>query len=605
MRNPTDRSFNQLLNATTADEIIPTMTQCCWEADGSEGESPHLTTSKLWYALPSELDYCANIRGALDREWERWQSMAYSYLFDCFRAIGLDVQAIPIEQWDIMGDMERNQAVYFVWENNALLFSETPDWIKEILSIDNFTRAADITAEAKRAFTDKYTETQRQCAHFDQLYIDLSSLIHYVTQHFTRRIPEHIPEHMRPTTDEERKEVYLLLMNEKLERIHSFWKFCYEKKNFLSHPFVPFIKAWLQQQSPTMEIERRKKQIAPAFLKEARITTRSRLPTGFLHTQGNASAQFQLPFFDSEETETEDDIVVHALPLEIHAGKGGGRGAPLDERIFVNALLARPYGKPEPYNAVRIEPTLRDYVNWLYPNGWNRTNQLPLLRQALYNVHNKRITYDRRDWNVVQVEALPNENTKLDDVLPLIIRYPDGVQGNGPMIDVASLRQDGLISAPRWRGRIRLPYLWDTAKQRNGGYAIYITIPKVKRNDQGYLLDTKGNIILTGEPYKTRKGEWAVKEGNLPQTDWYHPYAIRIGNERNPQCDKIPVLTDKQVVALFFDDRNVDDSTFWERLHDAKRAAMDLEATGAIVIERGEIDRKKGIKGWRIIPVFH
>ena len=249
MRNPTDRSFNQLLNATTADEIIPAIAQCCWEVRGNEGKPPHLTTSKLWYALPSELDYFANIQCALDREWERWQSMAYSHLFECFRAIGLDVQAIPIEQWNIMGNMERNQAVYFVWENNALLFSETPDWIKEILSIDNFTRAADITAEAKRAFTDKYTEPQRQCAHFDQLYIDLSSLIHYVTQHFTRRIPEHIPEHMRPTTDEERKEVYLLMMNEKLKRIHSFWKFCYEKNDSLSHPFTPFIRAWLTEQT--------------------------------------------------------------------------------------------------------------------------------------------------------------------------------------------------------------------------------------------------------------------------------------------------------------------------------------------------------------------
>ena len=249
MRNPTNHSFNQLLNATTADEIIPALIQCRWEAAGNEGKSPHLTTSKLWYALPSELDYFANIRGALDGEWERWQSMAYSYLFQCFRAIGLDVQAIPIEQWHIMSDIERNQAVYFVWENDALLFSETPDWIKEILSRDSFTRVADITAEVKRVFTDKYTETQRQCAHFEQLYINLSSLIHYVTQHFTRRIPEHIPEHMRPTTDEERKEVYLLLMNEKLERIHSFWKFCYKKKNSLSHPLVPFIRAWLTEQT--------------------------------------------------------------------------------------------------------------------------------------------------------------------------------------------------------------------------------------------------------------------------------------------------------------------------------------------------------------------
>ena len=599
MRTATSRSFNQLLNATTAEEIIRSLIQCCWEAAGNEGEPPHLTISELWYALPSELAYDSTIRDTFDRNFDRWQSTAYSSLFDCFRAIGLDVQSILIEQWDIMSDVERSQAVYFVWDNEVLRFSETPDWIGEILSIDSFTRSSDINDAVKKVFSNKYTENQKQCANFHRLYIDLSSLIHYVTQHYTTRISKRIPKHVQTPTDEDRKEIYLRIMNEKLERIHSFWQFCSHIDESLSHPLVPLIKVWLQQLSKTVPMERRKKQIAQDFLKNAHLTTRSRLPTGFLHTQGNTSEQ--LPLFE----EIEDDIVVHALPIEIHDGEGGGRGAPLDERIFFNALLARPYGTPEPFNAVKIEPTLRDYIDWLYPNGWNRTNQLPLLQTALHKVHNKRISYDRRDWNVVQVLAMPNENTKLDDVLPLIIRYPDGVQGNGPMIDVISLRLDGLVSAPRWRGRLRLPYLWDTAKQRNGGHGIYTTIPTVKRNDQDYLLDAKGNLILTGKPYKTRRGAWAVREGNLPQKDWYHPYAVRIGEERNPQSEKIPVLTDKQLVTLFFDDSNVVDSTFWKRCHDAKRAAMDLEATGAIVIERDAIDRKKGIKGWRIIPVFH
>ena len=368
----------------------------------------------------------------------------------------------------------------------------------------------------------------------------------------------------------------------------------------LLHPLEPLVQAWQQANPPKVEIEKRPNQIAPAFIKDSRITTGERLPTGFLHTQGGATTQLSLPSFEG----VEDDIVVHALPIEIYQGGRGTRGAPLDERIFFNALLARPYGKPEPFNAVRLEPTLRDYVDWLYPNGWNRTLQLPLLQKALYDVHNKRISYERRDWNIVQVLAMPNETTKLDDPLPLIIRYPDGVLGNGPMIDAHRMRLYGLVSASKWRAWIRLHYLWDTAKQRNGGYPIYATIPKVKRNDKGYLLDARGNIIMTGDPYKNKKGRWAVQKGNKPQKAWYHPYAIHIGDDRNPQCDKIPVLTDNQLVALFFDDKPVDTRTFRKRLHDSIDNLMGFESDGVVIVERDAIDTKRRVKGWRIIPVF-
>ena len=382
--------------------------------------------------------------------------------------------------------------------------------------------------------------------------------------------------------------------------IHQAWIEARKDDPQLSHPFAPLVRAWLQANPPKVEIENRPKQITPAFIKDSRTTTGERLPTGFLHAQGNTTTQLQLPLFEGME----DDIVVHALPIEIYQGGRGARGAPLDERIFFNALLARPYGKTEPFNAVRLEPTLRDYVDWLYPNGWQRNNQLPLLQKALYDVHNKRISYERRDWNIVQVLAMPNKTTKMDDLLPLIIRYPDGVQGNGPMIDVHRMRQYGLLSAPKWRAWIRLHYLWDTAKQRNGGYPIYATIPKVKRNDQGYLLDAKGDIIMTGDPYKNKKGRWAVQKGNKPQKAWYHPYAIHLGDDRNPQCDKIPVLADRQLVALFFDSKPVDKSTFRKRLHDSIDNLMDFEADGVVVVERDATDTKRGIKGWRIIPVF-
>ena len=382
--------------------------------------------------------------------------------------------------------------------------------------------------------------------------------------------------------------------------IHEGWQLARKSNTKLKHPLAPIIRAWLSEQVPTVEIEKRQKQIAPAFLKQSKTSAKGKLPTGFLHKQGEET-QLQLPNFEN----TDDDVVVHALPLEIYQGqKGGGRGAPLDERIFFNALLARPYGVKEPTGGVKIEPTLRDFVDWLYPNGWNKTNQLPILRKALYDVHNRRISYERREWSIVQVLALPEEITELDDLLPMVIRYPDGIEGHGPMIDVPRLRQYGLESAPKWRAWIRLHYLWDTAKQKNGGHPIYATRPEVMRNKQGYITRANGEVITSGDIYRTKKGKRRAKAGNIPRNEWHHPEAISTGHERNPTCDKIPVLTDEQLVMLFYDGREVDQATMRRRKSDSIKSLLDMEEDGVIVVEKDAIDENRGVKGWRILPVY-
>ena len=78
-----------LTPTSSGDEIISTIAQIEWKQIGNNGDPPSID---LWYALPSELDYHGSIRGALDRDLNRWQSEAYSHFFDCFRAIGLDVR---------------------------------------------------------------------------------------------------------------------------------------------------------------------------------------------------------------------------------------------------------------------------------------------------------------------------------------------------------------------------------------------------------------------------------------------------------------------------------------------------------------------------------
>ena len=392
-----------------------------------------------------------------------------------------------------------------------------------------------------------------------------------------------------------------LTVDAAIEGIHRLWNDVnIQHPGQVKHPLAPIIEAWIADQIPKAKPEHRKTQIAPSFLKESRLVkSETLLPIGQLHTQAPQTPM--LPGF-----EPEGSALVPALPLDIYStGTGSGRGAPIDERIWINALIALPYGQRVPnrsHRTVELKTTLRDIRDWLYPNGWTRTRQLPLIIEALHCVHNKRILYQRRRWSLVQVIAMPDLTTKLDDPLPFYVILPDGVPGNGPMIDVETMRLYGTNSAAKFRAWIRLAYLWDDAKKRNGGYPIYATNPEVLRNKQDFLIYPNGDLILSGKPTKRKDGTWHVQDGNKPQTAWYHPWATRTGKQiPNDRKDRIPVLTDSDLIALFYNDSAVNRSTFDNRLREAKDAARSMEEDGNVIIETDAVDPKRGVKGWRII----
>ena len=248
--------FNKLLNAEKADEIVPALIKCCWEALGNDGEPPPLTS--IGYALPSKLDHHGSIRSALDSNLNCWQSEVYFFLFECFRAIGLDVRKATITKWEQIdvreGDspeiydekmQKLDEAVYFVFDQETLLFNENPSWIASILEVNNFLAmdSDKIYNQHRELIPFGYSEKQRQCANFDRLYFDLSSLIHYITQHHTMysRTKKIDPQTVIP--------IYLQIMTEKIEFIHSFWKFCWQIDKSLKNPLASITKAWILDQT--------------------------------------------------------------------------------------------------------------------------------------------------------------------------------------------------------------------------------------------------------------------------------------------------------------------------------------------------------------------
>ena len=403
---------------------------------------------------------------------------------------------------------------------------------------------------------------------------------------------------------------------ERLLWLHQTWLRSRETNSTLKHPLAPIIQAWIKEQISKIEPSRR--QDTGILHHAIRDTHPSpRLPLKLVETTPAESEQLmsinnlpqiemqmELPGFVFPESE-----LVPALPMVAYENAGGkpsqqGRGAPISQRLFFNILVEYEQKQRELYRTSRLNTNYRDVKSWLYPNGTTNPKKkiIPSLYKGLYELHNLRFVWERREWNIISVDSLPTMNIKPDDLLTFTVRMPDGMnKGNGALIGIKPLREYGAQSAPKFRAWVRLAYLWDAAKIRNGGKRIYATIPEVLRNSEGYLVDAKGEIILTGNLRSTKEG-WKFSNGNIPQRAWYHPLASQTGTlGRNPQADKVPVLSDSDMVKLFYDHTARKREAFRKCLELARKHAMEMQDDGRIVIETDQINEKTGQQGWRLL----
>ena len=404
----------------------------------------------------------------------------------------------------------------------------------------------------------------------------------------------------------------------RIERIHIEWIEALRRVPNFRHPLAPIVRAWIP--IPNVEPERR---TDTGILHKAISETHHapRLPMTVMETVPGESEQLmlitnlpqvemqlELPGFAFPESE-----IVPALPLEVHETTGGrpsqqGGGAPISQRLFVNILVEYAQKQRGVYGMSRLNTNYRDVKSWLYPKGTTNPKSvlIPRLYKGMYALHNLRFLWERRAWNIISVDALPTIDIRPDDPLTFTVRMPSGMNtSNGALIGIEPLRVYGAQSAPKFRAWVRLAYLWDAAKIRNGGKRIYATIPEVLRNSDGYLVDARGEIILTGDLYRTREG-WRVRNGSQPQKAWYHPLAIQTGKQvRNPQADKVPVLSDSDMVKLFYDHTERKSEAFRFALMDARKNALEMQDDSRIVVEEDQENEKTRIKGWRILEPHH
>lgn len=165
--------------------------------------------------------------------------------------------------------------------------------------------------------------------------------------------------------------------------------------------------------------------------------------------------------------------------LQVYDRLGGhsmaaGRGAPLALRLWVEALAWAPpaarWGM-----LVDIELEVRDLVEALWPDGWNRGRQLPRLRTACATINGLGWLADpqgRTEWAPVLFRRRPGVAAALNDPVLLQVQLPSVAgAGAGARFSRKELRKLGLHSAPTYRAYLGLIHEWD--RKLSGGTRPY------------------------------------------------------------------------------------------------------------------------------------
>ena len=375
--------------------------------------------------------------------------------------------------------------------------------------------------------------------------------------------------------------------------MHLLWKSAAEHDDGgkLYPPLAPLVGCWQMFTPWPVVADREPRAILPTTLSTARRHHADQLPLAldFQTPMGSlpAGEQGHLPGMAPEPS-----ALVPVLPLALYDLAGGpmsqrGRGAPWAQRLFFELLMSVGRLDRSPGRTARVECSYRELVTWLWPNvsgrTWDRTRHLPALHRALLELDGMRIEWERQLWRLVGVTALPTPATRPDDLAVFRIEHLPGSE-RGPLIDRDALRRWGTVSAPAWRAYLRLAYLWDAAKARNGGARIY-----AKRRVVARLAGPSSPPVgPDGKPFRDRR--------DAVVTDWSDPRAVILGAdgkpagadnppayERNPRADRLPLLGPDDLIRLGFDgDMGLNRR---KRLHMARKALAAMEAAGQIVRE--------------------
>ena len=287
-----------------------------------------------------------------------------------------------------------------------------------------------------------------------------------------------------------------------------------------------------------------------------------------------------------------EDAGAPLLRLADAAGVGAlqkGRGARMDKRLLFFSLLSMPLADRHPGGRYEHTRPLRWWVQRLYPNRYRPSEAEGQIRAGMRALVDATVRLPSGgEWIPVVPRQYPDFRN-LDSPLRLDIALPEDCD-HGAALPWRPLIAAGVKSDPAFDLVVGLAYLWDRAKAKNGGYRVYATRPKARRNAANrHLLAADGNIITarTATPIRKRDGTLAWPPGNVPVSDWRHPAAVIEGVERHPRADLVPPLTREGRRRLVFVSTNTPaDALRRKQRQRADAAITAYEKEGGVVVER-------------------
>lgn len=632
------RLFNQLKNAIKADDILAATTRCIWEADDIAEADARCRVPSLQeiqtFTQPVEPDK----RFIIGEDTDRYKVVLFLRTEDLQKNVLLTDEekatlqktldlCQSIRQGDVAAQKEfakdilpqvlkaicsQDNTEDFFKILNALLTDKQKTAVRKTFDSLKSECQGDVAAEKELTkdirpddenFHRRFSEyisprviqliASGQLAHNESIERLLSEILSDRLSAFTNEFGTLPVETFEPVAN------HLLRVSgepsaERLEWLHQAWVIALEQDTQLSHPIVPLVRAWLQEQSA--------KRVTPDYDKKHPIGI-LKYPLGNLRDvsfvelgetahlrefatpnsrQQVESTQLQL-FPPAEKT----SILPVVMPLQIAHPMGlkpkTKAGAVSHEiRIFFEALMAL-----EP-NQQQVDMMFRlgDLIRYLYPDGkFNRTNQLPYIINALETLHFY-VTVPWRDdqgdlrrWRPVHVKSPLEINSKNET--PVFMRVempPDAKQGMA--VDKQILRGLGKASAPQFNAYLTAAYLWDKYGTHQGKI-IDPTRPVERRNSENALVDENGKPL--------------VNPHGKEITNLYDTHAVKqSAREPNPDAIKrYPVLSNEDLIYACFP--NTTTQNLRVLLKRAQTHWTELEKAGIVRIERLT-------HGWRILP---
>ena len=145
-----------------------------------------------------------------------------------------------------------------------------------------------------------------------------------------------------------------------------------------------------------------------------------------------------------------------------------GRGAPLDLRLFIAALLLTPIDART--SRRRLAVTVRELRDFLFPHGWERRRDWLRVREALWKARDYTIPDGRGPWLPFALRRDPGADAALDDLVLIDApakrgdRPPDrstrprtigrGIRPEVPRSDRRAIRRMGAGYDPPTRSRL-------------------------------------------------------------------------------------------------------------------------------------------------------